>query len=374
MVIIMPGKAYQFTEQDSQILDGYKSVVDLIGCLFGDCCECVLHSCAENSVIYLHNGSLSGHQVGTPISATGLKILEQAHGADISPINSYPSKGKDGCLMRNTTLTIFNYNQPPQPIGLLSISFNLESSFSQLFQNLSYFNPLQLGGEDFIGLGSVSTPSATTNQSSQGEGSAASSSQASTGKPLSTVQPDAQNGANQTQHIRQKRTCAHLFDSDVDNAGINAGAGAGTNGSITNGASGQSTIDAAAMTAAMATASTTADAPVDITNSEHVSAWTDMENLQQQPPDGELAAQPNEAEDDNGSLSVEEIVDKALSKVIAKIKNDPEISKRQQNKAIILALHECGVFSMREAVKLVSCKLNISIDTVYLHLRKLNNR
>ena len=54
-----------------------------------------------------------------------------------------------------------------------------------------------------------------------------------------------------------------------------------------------------------------------------------------------------------------------------KIMEDNSIVSSNKNKAIILQLHGKGVFNFKDSVQFVANALNISKNTVYLHLRKL---
>lgn len=53
------------------------------------------------------------------------------------------------------------------------------------------------------------------------------------------------------------------------------------------------------------------------------------------------------------------------------IYTDNSVSSANKNKAIIQALFDKGVFDFKDAVQLVAEKLNISKNTVYLHLRNI---
>ena len=53
------------------------------------------------------------------------------------------------------------------------------------------------------------------------------------------------------------------------------------------------------------------------------------------------------------------------------IYSDNTISSVNKNKAIIQTLYDKGVFDFKDAVLLVAEKLNISKNTVYLHLRNI---
>lgn len=49
--------------------------------------------------------------------------------------------------------------------------------------------------------------------------------------------------------------------------------------------------------------------------------------------------------------------------------HDPTISSSNKNKEIILRLYQQGIFQLKDAVITVSNQLNISKNTVYMHLR-----
>lgn len=53
------------------------------------------------------------------------------------------------------------------------------------------------------------------------------------------------------------------------------------------------------------------------------------------------------------------------------IYTDNSVSSANKNKAIIQTLHDKGVFHFKDAVQLVAEELNISKNTVYLHLRNI---
>lgn len=54
------------------------------------------------------------------------------------------------------------------------------------------------------------------------------------------------------------------------------------------------------------------------------------------------------------------------------IMEDSSIISSNKNKAIISRLHEKGIFDFKDSVQFVADTLNISKNTVYLHLRNLN--
>ena len=58
-----------------------------------------------------------------------------------------------------------------------------------------------------------------------------------------------------------------------------------------------------------------------------------------------------------------------LNSVKKEIYNNPNISSSNKNKEIIFALNNRGIFQIKDSVSVVAKLLNISKNTVYLHLR-----
>ena len=123
---------YLLTAQDCALLDRYKLIVDAIGQVFGNSCECVLHSLAdlEHSVIHIHNGMKTGRVLGSPITDKALMLLKNCESLhqDITPV--YQTVARNGSPMRSTTIIIRNNDRIP--IGFLCINFDLGTSLSDL--------------------------------------------------------------------------------------------------------------------------------------------------------------------------------------------------------------------------------------------------
>jgi predicted transcriptional regulator YheO len=51
--------------------------------------------------------------------------------------------------------------------------------------------------------------------------------------------------------------------------------------------------------------------------------------------------------------------------------DDPEIAAINKNKEIVIRLEEKGIFNIKDAVVKVADQLEISKNTVYMHLRNL---
>lgn len=128
-----------FTKEDHDILNGYKNVVDLISNLFGNSCECVLHSLEslESSVIYIKNTEdKTNRKIGSPLTNKALTLLKycEEHCSDVSPI--YKTSKNDGTPMRSSTMIIRNFDGIP--IGMLCINFDLSTPIYQFFNDLCH--------------------------------------------------------------------------------------------------------------------------------------------------------------------------------------------------------------------------------------------
>jgi predicted transcriptional regulator YheO len=67
-----------FSPRDKEILETTKPIVDGIAVLFGENREVLLHSfeSLNRSVVYIRNGYVTGHSVGSPITDTNRIILD----------------------------------------------------------------------------------------------------------------------------------------------------------------------------------------------------------------------------------------------------------------------------------------------------------
>lgn len=69
--------------------------------------------------------------------------------------------------------------------------------------------------------------------------------------------------------------------------------------------------------------------------------------------------------------SVEELIQSTLDEVQTVIMCDKKISSQNKNKEIVLALYQRGIFNLKDSVIKVAGILNISKNTVYMHLRNM---
>ena len=77
---------------------------------------------------------------------------------------------------------------------------------------------------------------------------------------------------------------------------------------------------------------------------------------------------------ENFTDNVDDLVSAALEEAKNKILPNPAISPTNKNKEIICILHQKGIFNIKDSVVKISELLNISKNTVYLHIRNLENK
>jgi predicted transcriptional regulator YheO len=69
-----------------------------------------------------------------------------------------------------------------------------------------------------------------------------------------------------------------------------------------------------------------------------------------------------------------ELIKKALKKVKAGVNADDAVPSYQKNKEIVTILYHQGIFKLKNAVQTISEEMKISKNTVYLHLRTLEEK
>ena len=71
--------------------------------------------------------------------------------------------------------------------------------------------------------------------------------------------------------------------------------------------------------------------------------------------------------------NVDDIIFEALNKANEEILSNPSISPQNKNKEIIMFLYNHGIFNLKDAVIKVASTLNISKNTVYMHIRNIKS-
>jgi predicted transcriptional regulator YheO len=83
---------------------------------------------------------------------------------------------------------------------------------------------------------------------------------------------------------------------------------------------------------------------------------------------------PAEFVSENFINDSEELITRALEKAKQQVAADTSIMASQKNKEIIAILYHQGIFKLKNAVQNTSSDLGISKNTVYLHIRTLEQR
>lgn len=127
---------YIFSREDYQTLEQYKNIADALGQLFGSACEVVLHSFEDlnSSVIYIHNGELTGRGLGSPVTDKALQILQDSERSREQKSGVYYTRNKHNHLMRSTSTII--KNPSGHAIGMLCINFDVSVPLDTLFKIL----------------------------------------------------------------------------------------------------------------------------------------------------------------------------------------------------------------------------------------------
>ncbi|EYE88874.1 hypothetical protein Q428_05735 [Fervidicella metallireducens AeB] len=122
--------------KDDELLKSYIPIAEFIGEAMGSDCEVALYDARnrENSLIYIKNNSVSGREVGSPLTKLCIKMIEDNLHIDNNFITKYPGKTKDGKLLRSSTLFIKNASK--EVIGFLTINLNI----SELRDAANYLN------------------------------------------------------------------------------------------------------------------------------------------------------------------------------------------------------------------------------------------
>jgi predicted transcriptional regulator YheO len=85
-------------------------------------------------------------------------------------------------------------------------------------------------------------------------------------------------------------------------------------------------------------------------------------------------AAPAEFVAENFISDSEELITRSLEKVKAEALADGAVPVSQKNKEIVTLLYHQGIFKLKDAVQTVSRDLGISKNTVYLHIRALEEK
>lgn len=76
---------------------------------------------------------------------------------------------------------------------------------------------------------------------------------------------------------------------------------------------------------------------------------------------------------ENFTEDIDELITAALTEAKTTVMRDNSISTQNKNKEIVLTLYHKGIFNLKDSVIKVADLLNISKNTVYMHLRNYKN-
>jgi predicted transcriptional regulator YheO len=124
-------------EKNTEILNRYKPVADMIFATFGSNCEVVVHNLqnVQSSLIYI-KGTVTGRELGAPTTEVILKELRQ-HGNQVKDKLGYTTRTKEDKLVK--TSISFIRNDQEEVIGFLGINFDI-TAFSMVNQIIKDFS------------------------------------------------------------------------------------------------------------------------------------------------------------------------------------------------------------------------------------------
>lgn len=101
------------------------SLADFLSTVLGNHSEIVIHdtSTLDQSIVYIHNGHLSGRKVGDAMTDYALKLIKNSHFKETDYITNYYSKNINSHKFRSSTY--FIKNKRGLLIGLLCINVDI---------------------------------------------------------------------------------------------------------------------------------------------------------------------------------------------------------------------------------------------------------
>jgi predicted transcriptional regulator YheO len=82
---------------------------------------------------------------------------------------------------------------------------------------------------------------------------------------------------------------------------------------------------------------------------------------------------PGEFVSENFITRTDELILRVLERIKTEVQRDISIPASRKNREIIILLYHQGIFKLKDAVKIVSRELRLSKNTVYMHIRALEN-
>lgn len=126
-----------FTQEDYQIIESYKIMVEGLADYMGKGYELVLHSLEnlDHSVVKIINGYYTGRREGSPITDLALSMLAKIEETPDTNYISYFNYNKKGEPLKSATIVIRGHKN--KVIGLLCINFYMNTSVFDFLCNFT---------------------------------------------------------------------------------------------------------------------------------------------------------------------------------------------------------------------------------------------
>lgn len=123
-------------EENDQILNQYKILVDFLGQTLGAGYEIVLHDARtpDAGIVAIANGNISGREIGSPMTDKALRMAAQDEYQRSDYLVNYAGRIPNGTLVRSSTMFIKGQNG--NLIGMLCVNFD-DSQYQDLARRLS---------------------------------------------------------------------------------------------------------------------------------------------------------------------------------------------------------------------------------------------
>lgn len=124
------------TDQDRKLLKTVSTIAEGIARQFGEYCEIVVHSLEdlEKSIVSIENGSVTGRDIGGPMTDFALSVLETCGENAQDVYGPYYTTTENGKSLKSTTIIIKNMES--KPIGFLCMNFDTSAPFANLMESL----------------------------------------------------------------------------------------------------------------------------------------------------------------------------------------------------------------------------------------------
>ncbi|MBI9105600.1 MAG: PAS domain-containing protein [Spirochaetales bacterium] len=122
---------------NKELLNTCKALVEFLGKVLGENIEIVLHDLSdyENSILAIQN-SLSGRNVGGPVTDFALKVLKHSQSNNKDYFINYKGKTANGKALRSSTMIIRDENKKPAAMICINIDISQYEQAKSLLETL----------------------------------------------------------------------------------------------------------------------------------------------------------------------------------------------------------------------------------------------